>query len=155
MATFSIIPATDEHAVFLSNYLRPRELEEVRKMGWTPYAAFKNSMDGSIESHTFLINGNVSAIFGIGYNDVITTTPYTWILSSTLVDKHLKTYIKGIRSITDNWLDRYVGLYGVIDDTYTQAKKLFYAAGFIEDKIVMYHNNPFRIVIKDAKYGRC
>lgn len=153
MATFSIIPATDEHAVFLSNYLRPREIEEVRKLGWTPYGAFKNSMDESIESFTFLVNNTPCAIFGIGYHNIITTTPYTWVLSSSLIDKYLKTYIKGIRVITDEWLDKYTSLYGVVDDTYIQAKKLFIAAGFTEHEPLSYNGNIFRIIMKDKKYG--
>lgn len=130
MAVPEIVKATVEHARALAPRMRATDVAEVEASGgYSPLGALVVSIRASTETYTWLISGQVGAIFGIVAcgregEGVI------WLLTSDLVDKHPREFVKTVRVVLADFLERWEVLWNRVSESNGRALHWAARAGF-------------------------
>lgn len=137
------IPATYQHAETAASILLPKTVIELERMNFEPLTAIAESIEMSTESYTIIHNDNICGMFGLGAFDPLMCKPYAWVLPTIHIIPIIKLYIKTIKDVTDYWLTIYPTLFGLVDNDYKEAKRIFTLAGFREGKHIDYNGFDF------------
>jgi len=93
-----ILPATLAHAAALAPRLRPADEAEVRALGERPYEALRTSIARGLWAEAYLVDDEVAAIVGLGLSSFAGGHGVPWLLTSPLVDRHRKTFLRCSRA---------------------------------------------------------
>ena len=135
MARVEIRIATVIDAWELAQNMRPEDAAEcMASGGYNPVDAIMASMQASNFTSAVLFDGQVAALFG-----VVELAPMTvisnprgvvWALTSTVVDRHRKTFFKVSRQVLDELSSQYSRLVNSVDARYVGALRLLSRLGF-------------------------
>ena len=98
MTEIRVLPATLAHAAALASRLRPADEAEVRALGERPYEALRTSIVRGLWADAYLVDGEVAAIVGLGLSSFLGGHGVPWLLTSPLVDRHRKTFLRCSRA---------------------------------------------------------
>jgi ribosomal protein S18 acetylase RimI-like enzyme len=87
-----IVPATRAHAERIE--LRPGDAREVAALGKSKVEALCASMERSLWTDAYLVDGEVAAILGFGLTALVGGEATLWMLSGTPVDRHRKLFLR-------------------------------------------------------------
>ena len=133
MTTYEIIPTTELHVFQLVQTMRPEDQAEVwASAHYTPWDALVASIRLTDETYTGLADGQVLCIFGVGKATVLSNQGAPWMLSSSLVEKHMRAWARGSRIamkfMTEN--NGVAHLKNYVDARYTVAVRWLSWLGF-------------------------
>ena len=131
MTKYSIVPTTTEHVLELAETMRLEDQAEVwASAHYTPWDALVASIGFTDETYTGLADGHVLCIFGAGKMTLTSDTAYPWMLSSFLVEKHMRAWARGSK-LAFNFMTRDVDhLKNYVDARYTVAVRWLAWLGF-------------------------
>lgn len=109
MPEITIRPAIIHDGVALAPHMREADRQEVyAASGLSPRAALLASIHGSAESWAGLVNGNLTALFGVFGNA-------PWLLGTDGVSQVPMTFLRGSRVVADRWSETYGPLENHVD----------------------------------------
>lgn len=150
------VPATGEHAIELGNNMRAADAAEVMASdGFRPIDAVLRSMDVSTFSKALLIGGAVACIWGVmPAPDPRTHIGIPWALTSPLVERYPKVFLKACRLALVEMLARYRILINSIDARHTQALRWAEWLGFDVHEPQPYgpEGRPFCVITLIRRY---
>ena len=116
METHKIIPATVDHAQFISATIRPEDRDEM----WAacmqnPSQALENGLRFSDKTMTAMVNGLPVAMWGVVPESLIGNAGTPWMVASFLIDKEFRTFLKHCRPPVMELLNQYDKLENYVD----------------------------------------
>jgi len=85
---------TEAHILELAAGMRPDDELECRQAGYaSALEAVRETVAASKEARTCTVDGRVLAIYGVIEESVVTGRGQLWLLTTTLVDTHKKTFV--------------------------------------------------------------
>lgn len=131
MAEFRIEPATVAHAVELAPRLRPADAAEVLASGgYAPLEALLESIKASDGAWAAYFAGELGCLFGVSAGPFLSFRAYPWLLTSDVVARYPKTFLRACREVLAGWADRFGMLEQAIDARYTVALRWAARVGF-------------------------
>jgi hypothetical protein len=143
---FAIVPATPEHADALAPRMRAADVAEVLASdGHAPAEALRYAIAASTEAWAWLVDGEVGAIWGLGLLSFVGDVWTPWLLTSELVDRFPKAFVRGCREQLGQLGWHHV-LVNFIDARHARALRWAKALGFELGEAVPYGpaGLPFR-----------
>ena len=128
---YEMVPATLEHALELAENMRDADRKEAWAAAhYTPEQAVLFSLDASRDATTGLADGRVVCMFGAGAAAIISTTGIPWLLTTDLVKKHAKPFLRRNKKVVKEMLVAYPLLRNYVDERNTVAIKWLQWLGF-------------------------
>jgi hypothetical protein len=117
-----IVPATIELAESLAASMRQSDRDEC----WAaskqlPLESLLYSMAHSVDCKAALFKGEVGAIYGVAPMALLSPHGCIWMLTSALVEKNRRLFLRGCRSEISRMLTIWPVLFNFIDARYTVA----------------------------------
>lgn len=126
------------HAGVLSDTLRAGDRAECIAQGVGPYAVIRRSLKGSLWARTFLVDGRVAAMIGLG-GVAIGSVGNPWLLTSSAVELvSPRTFLTEARKGLDVMLSIKPHLENHVLASYTKACRLLEVLGFTLDEAAPY-----------------
>lgn len=145
MVDVRIQRAVRAHVEELAGAIRLEDAAEVRALGFEPLEAVEYAVCVSVEAYALLFDGAVAALFGVGRLAGPDTAlggdlrrGDVWLLSSTVVNRYRKQYVRSTRLIIRWLLERYDYLEARVDARYTGALRWVRHLGFSVDEPRVY-----------------
>jgi hypothetical protein len=123
-----IVPATMEHAARI--HLREADAREIELQGLDKMKALEFSLGRSIESLTYLVDGEVAAIHGCGMRCLLGGVATPWFITGTPIERVKKDFIRLARARVVELHRRYGPLMNYVHADYRGAVKLMRRLGF-------------------------
>ena len=121
----------------LRNHLRIEDHREVMLSGFhNNEAALEHGLANSTESYTVLVEGKVSAMFGINPRTLLGAEAVIWFLGRPEMARIKKTFMRVSRYIVNEWRRRYLVLYNVVPLDYAKSLAWLRWLGVNVDKTV-------------------
>ena len=131
MVKYEVIPATLDHALELAENMREADREEVwAAANYTPEQAALFSLDASRDAMTGLADDRVVCMFGVGAAAIISTTGVPWLLTTDLVGKHARPFLRRNKKVVEEMNEKYVVLRNYVDARNTMAIRWLRWLGF-------------------------
>ncbi len=101
--TYKVVPTELEHMEELSHTMRSADVRECwAAHHFAPYDALKHSLYYTERPLTGLYNERVMCIWGVGKISYLSKEGVPWMLTSNLVDKHYREFLRrGLRHLED------------------------------------------------------
>ncbi len=129
--TYEIVPATVDHAFELSRTMRLEDREEAWALDHlTPWEAIQVSVGHSGNIYSGLVDGQVLCMFGVGKRTLLSEIGFPWMLSSTLVPKHVRAWMRGSQIAFKQMQSEAKVLENYVDARYTAAVRWLKWLGF-------------------------
>jgi hypothetical protein len=131
--TYEVVPTTVEHVLELSETMRTADQAEIWASGnYTPFEGLTQSIRLTEETMTGLVDGHVLCIFGVGKTTLTSPVGFPWMLSSVLVDSHIRPWARGSKMAFEHMTKAYnvKHLRNHIDARYTEAVRWLKWLGF-------------------------
>jgi len=144
-----VLPATLDHARAIR--LRPGDAREIAALGIEPLEALRISLDRSIESHTYLVDGEVAAIQGCGLTALVGGEATPWFLTGEPVERVKKEFLRRSRARVIEMHARFGRLSNYVHAEYVEAIRLMRWLGFQIGSPVPV--GPFRAPFVKVTYG--
>lgn len=110
---------------------RPADARECENYGLTVCEAIKMSINGSVLAHVVEVDDEVAAIWGYGAPSFAGGgTALGWLLTTKVVDRHPKLFVKSSKKIVEYILERYPRLLVLVDKEHTKALAWLRHLGF-------------------------
>lgn len=127
----TILPATEEHARQLAPLMRPADAAEVLASGgYQPLDALLDAMAWSAESYAGYIDGELACLFGVVPGTFLTGEAVPWLLTSNVVQRKPRAFLRASREVIADWLGKYPMLVQQVDARYEQALRWAERVGF-------------------------
>jgi len=122
---------TEEHVASLIETIRQADLDECISAGYAGASdAVRSSVTASTECWSCTVDGEVIAIFGVVLDSALEGKGSLWLLTSKLVERNPKTFVKysklALEAMRSRWSQMYVG----IDAHYSSAIRFAARLGF-------------------------
>jgi hypothetical protein len=126
-----IVPATREHAINLAPRMRQEDIAEV----WVgshqePLEHLTDSIERSVIARSALVGDQVACIWGVVAISLLTGTGQPWLLTSDLVERHPRHFMREVRRQLPEMLRMFPTLLNVTDARYTRAIRWLDRIGF-------------------------
>lgn len=119
------------HAEELAFTIQPADREELVAFGeQSTYRALLRSVSLSAHAWTALLDRRVLAMFGVCWTSTLTGDATLWLLTSTLVDAHRKTFVVAARRALDELKTQWPRLRVGIDFHHNRAIRFAASSGF-------------------------
>jgi len=93
--TYKVVPTELSHMEELSHTMRPSDVRECWAANhYAPYDALKHSIYHTDKPFTGLYRGSVMCIWGVGKVSYLSKEGIPWMLTSNLVSKHSREFIR-------------------------------------------------------------
>jgi hypothetical protein len=126
-----IVPATRAHAEELVDHLRPADVREIEAGSiYSVRNSVIDSVGRSIVAWALLIDERVAAVGGVVALDLISGRGQPWVLTTVLVDKHPRIYLRALRRCLPWVRARFPRLINLVDGRYRGAYRLAHRMGF-------------------------
>jgi hypothetical protein len=130
----SIYPAIEWDARQLAARLRPAEVDELMAAtGEEPLPALVDAVRQSDEAQAIYFNGELACIWGVvKHSETLLggRMGTVWLLSSSVVERHAKTFWKLCLELVPKILERWDILFNFIDERHGQAVRWAKRLGF-------------------------
>ena len=142
-----IVPARAEHAARL--VLRAGDAAEVAAYGLTKEQAIADSLARSLWAETYLIDGEVAAIAGLGLSSLLGGHGVPWLLTGPACERHKRRFVLESRRQVARMLGEAAPLINYVHADYARAVRWLEWLGFTLDAPVAIEGAPFRRFIKE------
>lgn len=130
-ADLRLVPATEAHARELAPRLREEDAAEILASGgFTPLEALLDALAISTEAYAVSMRGELALMFGIVPGSFLSGEVYPWALTSAVVERFPRAFLRGSREVVGCWLERYPLLVQEVDARYRAALRWARAIGF-------------------------
>lgn len=146
---WAIAPATPADARWIAPRMSPADAAEVWVAGHlTPAESLANSMQMSLESWTWHIDGEPACMFGFAAASLLGDWANPWMLSTPAVRRHRFAFLRNYRAQIDRMLDVYPTLMTYVDARHTACLRWLKWTGFEigDTEIYGVEGLPFRRV---------
>ena len=131
MTKYEIVPTTEMHVFKLSHTMRLEDRAEVwASAHYTPWDALVASISLTDETYTGLADGQVLCIFGVGKSTLTSDVGHPWMLSSYLVEYHMRAWARGSKLAFKFMTQDVDHLINYVDARYTVAVRWLTWLGF-------------------------
>ena len=134
MVEYAVVPATKEHVLELAKFMSAEDVRECYALGFSPLGALRASMRVSRDTRTFLVDGRVASMFGVGYQETTLLgnkrPAMPWLLSTPLVREHAMHFLRGCKMHMDKLLVEHGHLLGHVDARHTVSIRWLKWLGF-------------------------
>lgn len=132
MGAVGIFPAEKFDALVMAPMMREADALEVRRAGgYTPEAALLASLEASHgRAWSAWADGQPLALFGIVQPEVLGHVGIPWLLTSTAIEKHRKSFLRIARDVVAAWSSEFPTLLQFVDAEYVSAHRFLRALGF-------------------------
>lgn len=100
---------------------RPADRLECENYGLTVCEAIKMSLENSVFAHTVEVDGEVAGMWGYGSYSLTSGVALGWLMTTSVVDRYPKLFIKTSRTIVSYILERYPILRVLVDERHEKA----------------------------------
>jgi hypothetical protein len=127
----TIVPATRAHAEQLAPLMRPADAAEVKASGgYEPLDALLDAMSWSAEAYAGFIDGELACLFGVVPGTFLTGEAVPWLLTSGVVQRNPRAFLRASRGVIAGWLEQYPVLVQQVDARYDAALRWAARVGF-------------------------
>jgi hypothetical protein len=127
----TILPATKEHARQMAPLMRAADQDEVRASGgYEPIDALLEALAWSAEAYAGFIDGELACLFGIVPGTFLTGEAVPWLLTSSVVQRKPRAFLRASREVIADWMGKYPVLVQQVDARYAQALRWAAHVGF-------------------------
>ena len=130
MPRYEIVPATEEHALFVADHMRAADAAEVKALGFDPRPAMLESMRASRDPRAGLVEGVPVLVFGVWVPTLLSDEARPWMLGTEDLPKSGTAVLRRARPVVEEWQDRYSLLRTSLDARNTVAKRWLLWLGF-------------------------
>ena len=133
MTEYSVVPTTVEHVHQLVATMRTADQAEIwASAHYTPLEGLLASIRLTDETFTGLADGRVLCIYGVGKVTLLSPVGHPWMLSSFLVESHVKAWARGSKAAFAGmiWNSNVMYLRNYVDARYTEAVRWLKWLGF-------------------------
>ncbi|HZP98277.1 MAG TPA: hypothetical protein VFB13_01985 [Reyranella sp.] len=127
----TVVPATIAHA--RSIRLRPGDALEVAAYGIGAEQAIAQSMARSLWAETYLIDGEVAAIVGLGLSTFVGGHGVPWLLTGPACERHKRRFMNESRRQVARMLETVSPLVNYVHADYARAIRWLAWLGFVID----------------------
>jgi hypothetical protein len=85
------VPATLAHAAAID--LRTGDRAEIEALGFAPHEGLRLSLERALWADTYLVDGEVAAIAGLGVASMLGRVAVPWLVTGKPVDGHRKAFL--------------------------------------------------------------
>lgn len=104
-----------EHVEELAHTMQEDDkLSILNLVGLTPKQGLQLSIENSLQSDSWVLDGQVVAISGISVPSLLGDTACPWLLCSDVIRKIPRIFMEATREQTYEWLDQYPILHNVV-----------------------------------------
>jgi hypothetical protein len=146
--SIEIVPATLAHAERL--VLRPADAAEVAALGLTPCEGLRRSLARALWAETYLIEGEVAAMVGLGLSSLAGGHGVPWLLTGPACERHRKRFLLESRRQVARMLATASPLINYVHAGHLSAVRWLAWLGFTLDAPVMINGRPFRRFAREA-----
>jgi hypothetical protein len=139
-----LVPATFDHAKRIQ--LRWGDACEVAAIGLSKEAAIVQSMERSLWAETYLVDGQVAAIVGLGISAMIGGHGVPWLLTGPACEKNKRRFMVESRRQVERMLEQVSPLINYVHADYSRAVRWLGWLGFEIDEPA----GGFRRIYKEA-----
>jgi len=131
MTVHSIVSVEEDHIIALAFYMQ----KEDRDNAWaiahiSPEQAIRHSVEASIESETWLVDGRVMAIRGVSKGTFLSPYACVWMLGAEGLRNYPVIFLKGSREWVERMLDEHSHLVNYVDGRNKRSLKWLKWLGF-------------------------
>lgn len=128
---YKVASATLGHALELAENMREADRQEVWATAhYTPKQAALFSLEASRDAKVGLADGRVVCMFGVGPAAIISTTGIPWLLTTDLVEKHARAFLRRNKRVVKGMGGSYSLLRNYVDERNTMAVRWLRWLGF-------------------------
>ncbi|MBS0520512.1 MAG: hypothetical protein JSR90_17585 [Proteobacteria bacterium] len=137
-----IVPATLAHAEAIE--LRPDDAAEVAALGVTPQEALRVCLARALWAETYLADGEVVAMVGLGLSSMLGGYGVPWLLTGPACEHHKRRFMIESRRQVARMRATILPLINFVHADYRRAVRWLVWLGFTLDAPVMLNGAPFR-----------
>lgn len=109
------VTPTHEYLDYIARNIRAGDREELRVTGRSdPHEAIRGSAQGSDAAFVALINGEPSAVFGVGTISQLPRVGAPWLLATDVAGRHGRALVRDGRAVVHSWRRHYVLLQNAV-----------------------------------------
>jgi len=128
---YSIVKTIQEHIEELAFTMRPADVRECWAAAhYSPLDALKHSMYFTAHPWSGMVDGHVMAIWGVAKHSFLAKEGIPWMLTSNLVDKHTKEFLKQSKGLLETMLAESSMLINMVDKRNKQSIRWLKWMGF-------------------------
>lgn len=135
MIDVQLLPATEEHLQLILPNVRQADIDELYAVSLlTTEEAIRVGLRTSTMAWSGFANGELVTMFGVSPASMIGGNGTPWLVSTPLVEKYQKTFLRGSRHALQAMLSFYPHLENYVDERNHAAKAWLHWLGFkLED----------------------
>lgn len=129
---------TDDTMIDLARNMRERDVDEIKAAsGRDPLTSVRRSVEASAWSRAFFYDGDLMCIAGLAiFQDGRLAAP--WALSTAMLDKRPKAFVKHSRALVRDMLATHPHLYNFVDARNTKSIRWLRSVGFTIHPAIAY-----------------
>lgn len=154
MATYEVIPATEDHALEMAPFMRQADADEVWAAAhFTPIEALLVSLETSLDAKAGLVDGRVLCMFGVGQMSLISDTGIPWMLGSEELPDYAIAFLRRNKEYVAEISTKYRLLLNYVDARNTMSIRWLDWLGFeVEDAAPFgVEDMPFHLFRMESK----
>ncbi|MDW4578486.1 MULTISPECIES: hypothetical protein [Enterobacteriaceae] len=131
MIDVQLLPATEDHIQLILPNVRPADIDELYAVSlMSTEDAIRVGIRTATMAWSGFANGELVTIFGVSPASMIGGNGIPWLVSTHLVEKYQKTFLRGSRHALQAMLDVYPRLENYVDERNYTAKAWLHWLGF-------------------------
>jgi hypothetical protein len=143
-----IVPATMDHAARL--VLRAGDAAEVAALGVTQEQALHASLARAVWAETYLVDGEVAAMVGLGVSSLVGGHGVPWLLTAPACERHKKRFLIESHRQVRRMLGQVSPLINYVHADYARAVRWLGWLGFTLEAPRPINGAPFRRFFLEA-----
>jgi hypothetical protein len=130
--TYSIIPAEQDHLVYVAERMRREDVEEVAAAsGLSPLVAMRHSYEFSSECYTGMAGDEPFCVFGVVPRSLVSSVGVPWLLGTDSLPSHSTGFLKRNRKVVREWREKFALLENYVDCRNTKSIAWIRWLGFV------------------------
>ncbi len=149
MTVHEVVGVEEWHILSLAENMQQEDRDSALALANnSPEQAIRASVAASIESHTWLADGEVMVIRGVSRRTFLSPYVCVWMLGAKGLRKHPVAFLKGSRTWVEGMLDKFGHLINYVDERNQRSLKWLKWLGFTVHPAVSLNGQLFHLVEK-------
>lgn len=103
------VPVEDWHINELAVTMQQEDIKSIAALtGMSPLQGSLKSVENSLESTAYILDGKVAAISGLSKTSWLSEWACPWLLCSDVIRQHPKVFLRETKRQTYEWLERHL-----------------------------------------------
>jgi hypothetical protein len=126
-----VVPVQEEHILELAETMQKEDKNSIWALSHlSPEQGLRHSLRNAVQSNTWLVNGEVGAIYGISKPHLLSDSACAWMLGSGVIMHYPKYFMEGSRDWVHDAVDRYGILRNFVDARHKRSIRWLKWLGF-------------------------